>query len=120
MTVNDAIAPWRSGDPAAGAATDAVLDELRGMLLRTLAEFGLSESDAAGITMETMFYGDLEMESIDLVTLAGQLEERYGNAVNFAAFIAGFDLIEIIGLRVGQLVEYVVSALQAPTADPAR
>jgi acyl carrier protein len=90
------------------------------MLLRTLGEFGLSEVDAAGITMDTMFYSDLEMESIDLVTLAGQLEERYGSALNFATFIAGFDLIEIIGLRVGQLVQYVISARNAPTADPAR
>jgi acyl carrier protein len=89
---------------------EAVLDELRGMLRRILGEFGFSADDAAAVTTDTTFYGDLEMESIDLVALAGQLAERYGDAVNFAEFLAAFDLDQVIDLRVGQLVGHIVAA----------
>jgi acyl carrier protein len=106
VSVTDAPLPWRSEDPAAAA----VLDELRGMLRRILGEFGFSAEDAAAVTMDTTFYGDLEMESIDLVALAGQLAQRYGDAVNFAEFLAAFDLDQVIDLRVGQLVGHIVAA----------
>jgi acyl carrier protein len=62
------------------------------------------------ITTETSFFDDLEMESIDLVGLGGQLTERYGGRVNLAELVAGMDVDEIIAITVGQLVDYVVAA----------
>ncbi|RKN03762.1 acyl carrier protein [Streptomyces radicis] len=94
--------------PAADA--DAVLADLTGMLLTLLEEYGL---DAAEIGRETTFHGDLELESIDLVTLSGALRERYGDRVNFADFIADLELDEIIELTIGQLVDHVVASLRA-------
>lgn len=87
-----------------------VLSEIAGMLRAMLDEYGL---DDAEITMETRFTEDLELESIDLVTLAGSLEARWGRQVNFAEFVAGLDLDEIIDLTVGRLVEYVAGCLKA-------
>ena len=87
---------------------DAVLGEISGMLRGILDEYGL---DDAEIGMETTFHDDLDLESIDLVALGGQLQERYGSAVNFAEFIAGLELEEIIALTVGRLVRYVATAL---------
>jgi acyl carrier protein len=87
-----------------------VLAEIGGMLRAILDEYGL---DDAEVGMDTRFYDDLEMESIDLVTLAGTLEARYGARVNFAEFVADLGLEEIIALTVGRLVEYVVGALRA-------
>jgi acyl carrier protein len=87
---------------------DTVLGEIDGMLRTILDEYGL---DDAEIAMDTKFHDDLELESIDLVTLAGKLEERYGSSVNFAEFIAELELEEIIALTVGKLVEYVATAL---------
>ncbi len=79
-------------------------------ILRTVLEYGLDDSE---ITLDTSFHDDLELESIDLVTLFAQLREFYGERVNFAAFIA-----ESRGLRggdhrahpVGDLVGYVVDS----------
>ncbi|WP_246560313.1 acyl carrier protein [Kitasatospora kifunensis] len=79
------------------------------MLATVLADYGL---DDAEVTMESRFTEDLELESIDLVTLAGELQERWGDRINFAEFIAGMDLDEIIGLTVGRLVRHVVARLQ--------
>jgi acyl carrier protein len=87
---------------------DTVLGEIDGMLRGILDEYGLDDAD---IAMDTKFHDDLELESIDLVTLAGKLEERYGSSVNFAEFIAELELEEIIALTVGKLVEYVATAL---------
>ncbi|WP_406836238.1 acyl carrier protein [Streptomyces sp. AHU1] len=97
------------------ADTDLVLADIAGLLARLLEdEYGL---DDAEIGMETTFNRDLELESIDLVTLAGLLEERYGGRVNFAEFLAGMEFDEIIELTVGRLVEYVVTSLKAAEAS---
>jgi acyl carrier protein len=87
-----------------------VLAQLAGMLQELLEEYGL---DDAEITMETTFHDDLELESVDLVALSGQLREHYGERVNFATFIAERDLEEIIALTVGELVRYIVASLRA-------
>ncbi|OEV34528.1 acyl carrier protein [Kitasatospora aureofaciens] len=86
-----------------------VLAELAGMLTVVLDDCGLGDAE---VTMQTRFTEDLGLESIDLVTLAGQLRERWGDRINFAEFVAGMELDEIIGLTVGRLVEYVVDRLQ--------
>jgi len=87
-----------------------VLAQLSGMLRELLEEYGL---DDAEITMDTTFHDDLELESVDLVALSGQLREHYGDRVNFATFIAERDLDEIIALTVGELVRYIVASLRA-------
>ncbi|MDX3188841.1 phosphopantetheine-binding protein [Streptomyces sp. MN03-5084-2B] len=87
-----------------------VLAQLSGMLRELLEEYGL---DDAEITMDTTFHDDLELESVDLVALSGQLREHYGERVNFANFIAERDLDEIIALTVGELVRYIVASLRA-------
>jgi acyl carrier protein len=95
---------------------ETVLAEITGMLREVLDGY-LDGSDVAGIevTMETRFHEDLDMESIDLVALGSRLSERYGEWVNFAEFIAGLDLDEIIDLTVGRLVGYVVAAQRSAT-----
>ena len=92
---------------------DTVLDEISGLLRKILDEYGI---DDAEIGMDTRFYDDLDLESIDLVALGGLLRERYGDAVNFAEFVAALELEQIIALTVGDLVEHVAASLQAAEA----
>jgi acyl carrier protein len=89
---------------------DTVLAEITGMLRDVLEDYDVSDIE---VTMATRFHDDLEMESIDLVALGSRLSERYGEWVNFAEFIAGLELEEIIDLTVGRLVGYVVAAQRA-------
>ena len=95
---------------AHGPNAAEVLAEISTMLRAILDEYGLDDTE---IAMDTRFHDDLELESIDLVTLAGRLAQRYGEAVNFAEFVADLDLDQIIALTVGQLVEYVLASLRA-------
>ncbi|WP_230194049.1 acyl carrier protein [Streptomyces coriariae] len=93
----------------------SVLADLTAMLTQLLQdEYGLDDIE---IDLQTTFNRDLELESIDLVTLAGLLQERYGDRVNFAEFLAGMEFDEIIELTVGRLVEYVVTSLKAAEAS---
>jgi acyl carrier protein len=63
------------------------------------------------ITMETLFSEDLELESIEFVALSERLEEHYGDRVDFVAWLSEKELYEIIGLSVGELVDYITSCL---------
>lgn len=94
----------------------AVLADLARMLRELLADHGLGLDDTA-IEEGTTFHGDLELESIDLVTLSGKLREHYGERVNFATFVAGLELDEIIALTVGELAGHVVASLRATEAE---
>jgi acyl carrier protein len=93
-------------------------------VLAIVAEMLHTILDDAGvdgeITMATRFQDDLAMESIDVVSLAGRLQSRYGDTVNFAQLVAGLDLESIRQLRVGQLVEYIVAELDRADASPGK
>ncbi|MFF9571852.1 acyl carrier protein [Streptomyces sp. NPDC014685] len=89
---------------------ERTLADIAGMLRDLLAEEGLDDVE---IDRGTTFHDDLELESIDLVTLAGSLREHYGEKVNVALFVADLELDEIIALTVGQLVDYVTESLRA-------
>lgn len=84
-----------------------VLDVVRTLIGEIIGEEYLLDLT---IDMETSFEDDLEMESIEFVKLGAKLTEHYGGNVDFAGFLADLDLDEIIGMRVGTVVNYVVDA----------
>ncbi|MCX4513800.1 phosphopantetheine-binding protein [Streptomyces sp. NBC_01619] len=95
------------------AGRDEILADITAMIGLVLEDDGL---DGTEVGMRTRFARDLEFESIDLVTLAGHLEDRYGHAVNFAEFMASMELDDIIELTVGRLVEHVAQCLKSAEA----
>lgn len=105
------------GAATVGTATkDEVFSAIVGMLAEMLQELGVDPDE---ITLGTEFHDDLEMESIDLVALSGHLRQRYGTKVNFAEFISGMELEQIMHVTVGQLVDFVVDSLaRVPDAAP--
>jgi acyl carrier protein len=67
--------------------------------------------------MDTSFAKDLELESIEFVALAERIRAEYGSSVNLAGWVAGMDLEQILALRVGQLVEFIVRCSSQPTTE---
>jgi acyl carrier protein len=59
------------------------------------------------ITRETSFNADLELESIEFVALAEKLQGEYGREVDFVAWLSQMELDEILGLTVGDVVEFI-------------
>ncbi len=60
------------------------------------------------IEMETSFSDDLELESIEFVALAEKMQETFGDSINFAGWLSSLELDAIIGLKVGDVVDFVV------------
>ena len=89
-------------------AVEQVLADVRAMLTEIIgAEYALS----LDIGMNTSFDADLELESIEFVKLSTMLAERYGDRVNFVAFLATKELDEIIDMTVGEVVTYIANCL---------
>ncbi|HEY4021939.1 MAG TPA: acyl carrier protein [Pseudonocardiaceae bacterium] len=97
-----------------GTTTEEALAELTRILTEILDGYGL---DGVEITMTTVFHDDLELESVDLVTVGARLAERYGKQVNLAAYLAEKELTEVIGLQVGELADFVVASLRGSAGE---
>ena len=101
-----------SGDTMQGSAEavtqEAILATVTGMIGAIIGEEYLEDLD---VTMDSVITEDLELESIEFVALAEKLCDRYGERVDFVDWIAGMELEEIIGLTVGQVVDFVESCL---------
>jgi acyl carrier protein len=63
------------------------------------------------IEASTSFADDLELESIEFVALAEKLQETYGERVDFVSWLSQMELDAIIGLTVGDVVEFIESCL---------
>ncbi|WP_261570010.1 acyl carrier protein [Frankia gtarii] len=68
------------------------------------------------ITVDTTFNADLELESIEFVSLVARLRERFGSGVDFASFLAEMDVDDVIGLTVGDLVQFIADSVDAQGA----
>jgi acyl carrier protein len=101
-----------SGDTMQGSAEavtqEAILATVTGMIGAIIGEEYLEDLE---VTMDSVITEDLELESIEFVALAEKLRDRYGERVDFVDWIAGMELEEIIGLTVGQVVDFVESCL---------
>lgn len=101
-----------ASEKAAGSpppTEEQVLGEISTMISALVEDYGL---DPAEITMTSSLTDDLELESIDLVSLSERMQERWGDRVNLAEFVAGLDLDDLIDLTVGRLVGHVVDRLR--------
>lgn len=63
------------------------------------------------ISATTSINNDLELESIDLVVIAEKLQSECGDSVDFADWLSNKELDEIIGLTIGDIVEYIDQCL---------
>jgi acyl carrier protein len=104
-------------EPAMPVDTPTVTAEVT-RILRSVLGAHPEEHSATDlpITADSTFREDLGMESIDVVALAGRLQARYGAGVNLAQFVATLDPDSVRELRVGQLVDHIVTSLSATGA----
>ena len=86
-----------------------VLSRLAALIREVIAE---PWAEDVPITAETSFHHDLELESIEFVVLAERLQAEYGSRVDFAAWLAGMELDQILSLRVGDVVAFICRCLE--------
>ena len=83
-----------------------LLEVIAGFIREVVEEDWINETE---IGLETSFAVDLELESIEVVALAERLQEKYGDAVDFATWLSTMELDAVIALKVGDLVDYIAS-----------
>lgn len=83
------------------------LSVVTGMLADVLGD---EWDDSITVDADTSFADDLELESIEFVALAEQLQAHYGGDVDFVGWISSLDLDGILNLTVGDLVERIESS----------
>lgn len=88
--------------------TQEILETVAGFIREVIGEAYIDDLE---IEAETTFADDLEMESIEIVAFAEKIRDHYGDAVDFARWLATMELDEIINLRIGRVVEYISSCL---------
>jgi acyl carrier protein len=81
----------------------SALDNVRQALIDVIGEDYLVDFP---IAMETSFESDLQLESVEFVVLSERLQQLYPN-VDFVDWIGQMQVTELMGLRVGQLVEFI-------------
>lgn len=86
---------------------DSTLQTIAAMIREVMDD----DLDDLEFGMDTSFADDLELESIELVALAELVQARWGDQVDFNAWIAGQTLDQVIALNVGALVDYVDSCI---------
>ncbi|MDR0429519.1 MAG: acyl carrier protein [Tannerellaceae bacterium] len=61
-----------------------------------------------GISEESVFTKNLEMDSIEIVSFAEKVKKKYGHEIDFISWISKMDFQELYNLSVGQVVDYIV------------
>lgn len=85
---------------------ERTLEEIAGLIREVIGEEWALDTE---IGMDTAFATDLELESIEFVELAEKMQARYGTEVDFVGWLSDKEIEEILGLTVGDVVEFVES-----------
>ena len=94
-----------------------VLEVVREQLLMIME----LEPDEIEIEMQTRFQDDLELESIEMIALGDAVKSHYSAKsvdgaqldVNFASWLSGLSIEQLMELSVGDLVRWLHSTLNA-------
>jgi acyl carrier protein len=95
------------------SAREEVLRRVAALIREVVAEPWVED---VPIHLETSFSRDLELESIEFVALAERLQNEFGRQVDFTGWLADKELDEIIGLRVDEVVDFIVTCQSSDTA----
>jgi acyl carrier protein len=86
----------------------AIIQEISAVIRESVAEDWIQEFQ---IGADTSFNDDLELESIEFVTIAAGLQRHFGERVDLIGWLATKAFDELIALRVGNVAEFVSTRL---------
>ena len=92
------------------ALKQQILNEIAQMLAHIMQE----PLEDLSIELETSFQQDLELESIEMVALGDLIQDFYqkmGFELDFASWLTAMTLEQLLGLKVGDLVDWIESQI---------
>jgi acyl carrier protein len=93
----------------------AVVQRIAVVIRQAVAEDWIRDLE---IGADTSFNDDLEIESIEFVTIAAALQKDFGARVDLMAWLSGRRFEELIELRVGDIAKFVVQTLEQAQGEP--
>lgn len=90
-----------TGDPA-------IIQQISAVIRESVAEDWIRQFE---IDADTSFNDDLELESIEFVSIAAGLQRHFGDEVDLIGWLSTKAFDELIALRVGNVAEFVSTRL---------
>ena len=87
---------------------DVIFEQLKQFLSEMIGEDVVEEMD---ITGRTIFSKDLELSSIEIVTLAEKVNSYYGKNLDFSSWLYSLKLNALINLSVDDVVNYISESI---------
>jgi acyl carrier protein len=87
------------------------LDDILLIVRRFIITVMDEEESELEIERHTSFQDDLELESIEMIALGDELQNYYGDQLDFASWLAQLDLQDLMSLTVGDLVQWIEDTL---------
>jgi acyl carrier protein len=81
-----------------------IFDDLKIIIADIVGEDFALEMD---IRPDSSFARDLEMDSIEIVTLSEKIKDHFGKDIDFTGWLSGMDIDELIALKVKDVIEYI-------------
>jgi acyl carrier protein len=98
-----------AGESVGESAKQAsVFSQLERMITDIIGE---EAAEFIEISEQSTFVTDLEMDSIQIVQLAEQINELYGRRVDFLSLLSDKSLDELLKLTVGDIVEFIETSI---------
>ncbi len=86
----------------------AIIQQIGAVIRESVAEDWIRQFE---IDADTSFNDDLELESIEFVSIAAGLQRHFGDEVDLIGWLSTKAFDELIALRVGNVAEFVSTRL---------
>ena len=88
----------------------AIIRDISAVIRRAVAEDWIQEFE---IGANTSFNDDLDLESVEFVTIAAGLQQHFGAQIDLIGWLSTKSFDDLIDLRVGNIAEFVSNSLVA-------
>ncbi|TWP30956.1 acyl carrier protein [Apibacter muscae] len=87
---------------------EEVYEQLKKYIIEIIGEDIAEELD---ISPKSIFTKDLEMDSIEIVSLAEKVKTKYGDVIDFNGWLSEMEMEQLIKLSIEDIVNLIVDAL---------
>ena len=84
---------------------EEILDVMKNIISDVIGEEFVEDMD---ITEDSSFTGDLEMDSIEIVSFSDQVKGRFGDNIDFTGWLTNMGLDEIINLKLKDVIDFIL------------
>ena len=88
----------------------AIVRDITAVIRKAVAEDWIQEFE---IGANTSFNDDLDLESVEFVTIAAGLQQHFGEQIDLIGWLSTKSFDDLITLRVGNIAEFVSNSLVA-------